>query len=146
MESSHFKPELIAPCGMNCGVCKWYLAFSHGVPKERGKVSHCIGCRPRGKNCFIKRGCLKLSKNQVQFCYECSEMPCKHLELLERRYRERYATSLIENLKMLKEKGMENFLLSQENRFKCHNCGDVVSVHGGKCYACKKMTWVKPNF
>jgi len=146
MESSHFKSVLIAPCGMNCGVCKWYLAYLYGVPKERGKVSHCAGCRPRSKNCYIKRGCRKLSKNQLQFCYECSEMPCKHLAHLEKRYRERYGTSLIENLKILKGKGMEQFLLRQEERFKCTNCGDVVSIHGGQCYSCKKITQIEPNF
>jgi hypothetical protein len=140
MAKEHFRPELISPCGINCGVCKSYLAFTRGVPKERGKVSHCEGCRPRGKNCFIKRGCKKLSHGQVTYCYECSEMPCKNLSRLEKRYKERYATSLIGNLKELKEKGMEHFLKSQETLFNCANCGDVVSVHDRKCYSCKKIT------
>ena len=146
MERGHFKAELIAPCGMNCGVCKRYLAFSHGVPAERGKVIHCIGCRPRGKSCFIKSGCSKLRKKQVEFCYECADMPCKNLDRLERRYRERYATSLVGNLGELKKKGMEKFLHAQEARFKCSSCSDVVSVHGGQCYTCKQVTQVKPNF
>jgi hypothetical protein len=67
-------------------------------------------------------------------------MPCKNLNHLEKRYRERYATSLIGNLVELKEKGMAHFLQSQEARFKCQNCGDVVSVHDRKCYACGKTT------
>ena len=107
METGYFKPELVAPCGMNCGVCKLYLAFSRGVPKEKGKVSHCNGCGPRAKNCYIKRGCKKLRTNQLQYCYECAGMPCKNLEHLESRYQERYATSLVGKLLELKEKGME---------------------------------------
>ena len=138
MDIKPFKPELVAPCGINCGVCKWYLAYSRGVPKEKGKVSHCAGCRPREKNCFIKRGCKKLLANQVQFCHECTEMPCKNLARLENRYRERYATSLVGNLNELKENGMEQFLKNQETRSKCSNCGDVISINDRKCYACGK--------
>jgi len=55
MFEPHFTPELIAPCGMNCGICKSYLAFSRGIPEKKGKVSHCPGCLPRNKNCYIKR-------------------------------------------------------------------------------------------
>lgn len=144
METDPFKPELVAPCGMNCGVCKWYLAFSRGVPKEKGKVSHCNGCRLRAKNCYIKRGCKKLRTNQVKYCYECVDMPCKNREHLEGRYQERYATSLVGNLRELKEKGMAKFLQSQKTRFKCPNCGDVVSVHDQKCYTYKKKTPLQP--
>jgi hypothetical protein len=144
MEPKHFKVELIAPCGMNCNVCKWYLAFSNGVPKERGKVSHCSGCGPRAKNCYVKRGCKKLSKNQITFCFECPDIPCEKLAHLEKRYTERYATSLVGNLKEIKEKGMAQFLQTQEARFRCPNCGDFVSVHDSKCYACGKTVQLQP--
>lgn len=33
-------------------------------------------------------------------------MPCKNLDRLDKRYRERYGMSMVENLKMLKAKGM----------------------------------------
>ena len=140
MEPKQFRTDLVAPCGMNCNVCKSYLAQSRGVPTKKGKVSHCLGCRPRAKNCYIKRGCPKLRSNQVQFCYECSEMPCKSLSHLEKRYNERYATSLVGNLQEIKKKGLEQFLRTQEVRFRCLSCGDFVSVHDRKCYACGKVT------
>jgi rubrerythrin len=44
--------------------------------------------------------------------------------------------SMVENLKELKAKGMEEFLKNQEERHRCPNCGDVVCVHDGKCYSC----------
>ena len=62
-------------------------------------------------------------------------MPCARLD---GRYQERYATSLVGNLKGLKEKGMAQFLQSQEARFKCPKCCHVVSVHDRKFYACGK--------
>ena len=136
MQSRKFTPELIAPCGMNCGVCKSYLAYSRGVPKKRGSVTHCSGCLPRNKNCFIKRGCEKLSKNMVRFCFECETMPCRNLDRLDRRYRERYGMSMVENLKEIQAKGVPAFLQRQENKYACQKCGDIVSVHDGKCYSC----------
>ena len=123
MHQGNFTPELITPCGMNCGICKSYLAYSRGIPKKRGKVSHCPGCLPRNKNCFIKRDCSKLRENEIEFCFECEEMPCESLDRLDRRYKKRYNMSMVENLKALKEKGMQSFLEVQEEKYKCPKCG-----------------------
>jgi len=136
MNRKEFTSVLIAPCGMNCGICKAYLAYSRGVPKQRGKVTHCAGCLPRNKNCFVKRGCRKLRKKEVNSCYECNDMPCQNLDRLDRRYRQRYNMSMIENLKEIKEKGTEEFLRIQREKYRCPECGDVISVHDVKCYVC----------
>jgi hypothetical protein len=132
-----FESVLIAPCGMNCGICKSYLAYTRGIPKKRGKVTHCLGCLPRNKNCFIKRGCKNLRKERIKFCFECRDMPCENLDRLDRRYRKRYNMSMVENLNELKEKGMEQFLKNQEEKYRCQACGDFISVHDGKCYLCE---------
>ena len=138
MPKGNFTPELVAPCGMNCGVCKSYLAYSRGIPKEKGKASHCPGCIPRNKNCNIKRGCKKLRKKEIESCYECDDMPCEALDRLDQRYRSRYGMSMVENLREIKEKGMHWFIKSQEEKYWCPECGDVVSVHDAKCYACMR--------
>ena len=44
--------------------------------------------------------------------------------------------SMVKNLRELKERGMEEFLRIQREKYKCPDCGDVVSVHDGKCYVC----------
>jgi hypothetical protein len=132
-----FNADLIAPCGMNCGICKAYLAYSRRVPYEKGKVSHCSGCLVRNKNCaFVKRDGDKLRKKQVRFCYECSEMPCKQLAKLDEHYKAHYGMSMVENQKMIQEKCMDEFLKSQSEKYRCPGCGDIISVHDGKCYAC----------
>jgi hypothetical protein len=132
-----FSLDLVAPCGMNCGVCKSYLAYSRGVPKKKGKVSHCSGCRARDKNCaFIKRDCPQKVGRQLRFCYECSNLPCKELTKLDEMYRSRYGMSMVENQKIMRDKGIDEFLRSQVEKYRCPSCGDVVSVHDGKCYAC----------
>jgi hypothetical protein len=44
--------------------------------------------------------------------------------------------SMVENLKMLKANGMDEFLKNQTEKHCCPSCGDVVCVHDGKCYSC----------
>lgn len=140
-----FTPDLIAPCGMNCGICKAYLAYSRGVPYEKGKVIHCSGCRVRNKNCaFVKKRCEKYQKKQVQSCIECDIMPCERLAHLDEKYRERYGMSMVANLKEIKANGMDAFLARQREKYKCPTCGDVVSVHDGVCYQCKANNAGKP--
>jgi hypothetical protein len=135
--SKPLTPELIAPCGMNCGICKAYLAFSRGVPYKKGEVSHCPSCLIRNKNCaFIRKHCEKLRKKQIRSCHECADMPCKELAKLDEYYRARYSFSMIENLKNIRKKGMDTFLESQMEKYRCPSCGDTISVHDGKCYAC----------
>ena len=126
MADLSIKPELIAPCGMNCGICKAYLAYSRGVPKQRGKVTHCAGCVPREKFCFIKRGCRKLGLGQIRFCSECRAMPCRNLDRVDRRYRSRYAMSMVENLREIESKGLQQFIVDQETKYTCPKCGDII--------------------
>jgi hypothetical protein len=132
-----FTAELVAACGMNCGVCKCYLAYSRGVPYKKGEVSHCSGCTVRNKNCaFVKRDCPKKVGKLIRFCYQCPDMPCERLTKIDEIYKGRYGMSMVENQKMIQEKGMDEFLKSQTEKYLCPSCGDVVSVHDGKCYKC----------
>jgi hypothetical protein len=136
MISKKFTPELIAPCGMNCAICRAYLAYTHGIPRKKGKITYCAGCLPRGKNCYIKQGCKKLSKHQIQSCSECDTIPCEKLAHLDKRYRERHNMSMVENLKLIKTKGLNEFLKNQQEKYTCPNCGDIICVHDAKCLAC----------
>jgi hypothetical protein len=131
-----FTSDLIAPCGMNCGICRAYNAYIHDVPTKRGKVTHCKGCLPRAKNCYIKRGCPKLRRHEIESCSQCTTIPCPKLAHLDKRYRERYDMSMVENLKELKDRGMDEFLKSQAAKYLCPSCGGVVCVHDKKCYTC----------
>ena len=131
-----FTADLVAPCGINCAICRGYITCKHKIPRVRGKISYCTGCSSRSKNCYIKRNCRKLTKHEIQSCSECDVMPCARLDHLDKRYRERYGMSVVENLKMIKAKGMEEFLKSQEEQYRCPSCGDVVCVHDAKCYSC----------
>ena len=131
--------ELIAPCGMNCGICSAYLAYSHNIPKKRGKISHCCGCRPRNKQCaFLKKRCESIKNNQIDFCYECNKFPCDSLKRIVKGYLERYNYSVIDNLLFIKEKGLDEFIMKEKNQYKCRQCGDTICIHNKKCYSCDR--------
>lgn len=130
--------ELIAPCGIYCGVCGGYLAYLKKVPKQRGKINYCTGCRPRNKQCaFLKKRCEKLITNKITFCFECSEFPCRRLKHIDERYRKDFNVSLIENLQIIKTKGIKTFLDVQKNKYKCSKCGGLICVHNRFCYDCE---------
>ena len=128
---------LIAPCGMHCAVCSGYLAYLNQIPRKRGKIAHCAGCRPRDKQCaYLKGHCGRLKRKGLQFCFQCPEYPCKRLLHIDERYRNNYGMSFIENLEDIRRNGVEIFLKHQRKRFSCPTCKGWLSVHNKKCFAC----------
>jgi hypothetical protein len=130
--------NLIAPCGMNCNLCSAFLAYTHAIPKAKGRISHCRGCGQDGKACaYLKKWCKRLRKEEVRFCYECPDFPCHRIEHIDERYRTHYGVSFIRNLKLIEKKGIDAFLCSQKRERRCPRCrSDVICVHNGKCYSC----------
>lgn len=133
MKSSvKFDKYLIAPCGMNCGTCIGYL-------RDKKK---CSGCRSdsgfKPEYCYSCKiaNCAFLNKAEYEFCFKCEKFPCQRLKQLDKRYRTRYNTSFIENLLIIKETGINNFLDFEGVRRTCPGCGSVISVHRQNCLIC----------
>ena len=139
---TNLNQELIAPCGMNCGICSSYLAYKNSL-KGKG-FPNCKGCRARNKKCaFLKKRCkddLKLLKGEIQFCFECNCYPCDVLTGLDDRYRQRFDMSMIDNLNEIKNKGINYFIKNQYKKYKCPKCGNLISVHSKKCFNCDIIT------
>jgi hypothetical protein len=133
--------QLIAPCGMNCGVCVAYLAQKNDLNKQGFKRIYCPGCLPRGKNClFMKSKCEKMGEGLVRFCFECTDYPCRRLKGLDKRYRTKYHMSMIENLDFIKANGIEAFLEKETAKWACPECGETVCCHNGLCLNCSLET------
>jgi hypothetical protein len=123
---------MIAPCGMNCGICLANLRdknICYGCWNEdENKRNHCSKCSIR--NCKL------LEETNSKFCYECTNFPCTRLKQLDKRYRLKYKMSMIENLQYIKESGLENFEKKEAIRWKCVTCGGMICVHRGICLKC----------
>ncbi len=127
-----FTKELIAPCGINCAVCLAYL-------REKNTCAGCLGPdeekRPSCRVCK-KKTCEEHAKAEFTYCFECPKFPCRNLKDLEKRYTTKYNYSPITTLNQIKEKGFEAFLASEEEKWKCKNCGATLCVHRDKCLQC----------
>ncbi len=129
--------QLIAPCGMNCGLCFSYLAMKNDLKKKGFARKYCPGCGPRGQHCtFMSHQCHLVGEGLVRFCHECGDFPCRRLKGLDKRYRTKYHMSMIENLRFIKEQGMQRFLEKEEAKWRCPECGGTICCHNGLCLGC----------
>jgi hypothetical protein len=116
--------DLIAPCGMNCGLCLNYLR----------KDNKCPGCFTGRKvnNKLIKCKRRLCTKRDGEYCFSCKEFPCDSIQKLDERYKKRYDMSEIENLRFIQEKGIDKFILSERKKYQTEK--GVYCVHDKKYY------------
>lgn len=128
---------MIAPCGMNCGLCIGHL-------REKRPCGGCFKIDDENKpnvcrSCTIVN-CEHLAETASGFCYDCKKYPCTRLKNLDKRYRTNYGMSMIENLSSIEKNGLEVFLKMEEEKWKCTVCGFGLSVHRDFCLNCKTVT------
>jgi hypothetical protein len=125
--------KLIAPCGINCRLCR---AFGR-------KRNPCPGCLVEGgKNsmarthCHIKN-CSRLKSRRSRFCVGCNEFPCFLILRLDKRYQLNYGVSPIANLRRIKEKGIRKFVAEEAREWACPTCGTFLCMHEPLCLTCR---------
>ena len=128
----HETAALIAPCGMNCGLCIGHLRERNRCPGCHGddadKPKHCVVCRIRN--------CDGLGDEEQGFCFACATFPCARLRRLDKRYRTKYGMSMIENLESIRRFGLAEFVAREKERWACPECGSELCVHRDSCMAC----------
>jgi hypothetical protein len=120
-----FNYRLIAPCGMNCGICRAHLRENNP----------CHGCNDIGQNQPKTREHCRLrlcEERKGKFCYGCAEFPCKRLRQLDHRYQTRYGISEIENLVYIRNNGIKRFIEGEYKR--CVFDEGILCVHDKKYY------------
>jgi len=121
--------DLIAPCGMNCAVCRAYLR----------PLGPCRGCRWAGLNRPKTRVNCRLrtcEKRGGRFCFDCPDFPCERLKNLDRRYRTRYGMSEIKNLLAIQAGGIRRFVAEEKRKW--ISAAGVLCVHDKKRYPREK--------
>lgn len=135
------KEELVAPCGMNCAICSRYLAYVNNLNK-----SQCAGCHASNYMCSYLFGkCTGINsalegEATAKFCFECDQYPCREINRMDKRYRNNYKMSVIENLEAIKKNGIMQFIDDQYKAYNCPKCGELISIHNKKCFKCHKIT------
>ena len=130
-----FTADMIAPCGLDCSIC--FMALK--------KTDPCPGCNGPDENkpdfcahlCRIAL-CPKRKENGYRFCDECPDYPCEDVMEKENRYTSQYPLreSPMENLRRIREAGMEAFLEQECRAWTCEQCGSPINIHTGICSGC----------
>ena len=133
MKSNPTREALIAPCGMDCRLCRAYVRDKRACPGCRmpddGFKSHaCV-------TCAIKN-CDKFQKQGIRFCFSCDEFPCMTLRHLNERYKKNYGMSPIENLINIESLGIGPFVQLENKRWTCSKCSGMLCVHKAQCPSC----------
>ncbi len=123
----------IAPCGMNCRLCRAYVRDRKACPgcggDDRLKSKVRIGCH-------IKN-CEKIKNADPRYCFNCDSFPCERLNHLDKRYRTNYGMSMIENLESIRQFGIEHFIREEKEKWTCTECGALICVHNPQCLSCQ---------
>ena len=124
-KTNAIRTTLIAPCGMNCRLCRAYRREKNACPGCRGndsfKSKSSISCR-------IKK-CVWMENEEIKYCYSCDSFPCARLNHLDRRYRTKYGMSMVDNLEHIRKFGIRHFVRAEEQRWACPECGEILCVH-----------------
>ena len=125
-------PMHIAPCGLDCRLCRAYIRDRNPCPGCRGgdnnKSDTCLAC--------AIKNCSEFKEGKQQFCYSCARFPCDDLLHLDRRYRLKYGVSPISNLGRIKIGGLESFIIEEISKWSCAQCGSLLCMHKPQCVNC----------
>lgn len=151
--------DLMAPCGLYCGLCGVYIATRdnnekfktvmgnlYGTPPDQ---TECLGCMqpdpPDNLYGFCKmcpiRDCVKAKG--FYSCHQCDEWPCEMIRKFGlatgRRVMERTIPIWREKVAQLgDEKGSVEWARSECERYHCSSCGSPLFRGAQRCRVCKK--------
>jgi hypothetical protein len=151
--------DLMAPCGLYCGVCGVYIATRDGNDKFKTVMGNLYGTKPEETEClgcmqsdppkklygFCQgcpiRNCVR-SKGQPS-CYPCKEWPCSLIEnfgfatgmRVMKRAIPVWRSKVVEHGD---EKGSTEWARSECERYHCPSCGEPLFRGAQRCRACKR--------
>jgi len=156
--------ELMAPCGLYCGVCGVYIATRENNNKFKEVLGNLYGTTPEATECL---GCMqsKPYKNLYEFCkicnirdcvnkkgfyscHQCDDWPCEKIENFGFKIGVKVMKRAIP--KWRKEvaingdvQGSINWARSECEMYHCNYCGEPLFRGAQKCRSCKNDTFEK---
>jgi len=143
------KKELLAPCGLYCGVCSIYIAHRDNNLKFKKRLLPiykafakdvddiaCTGCLSDGivfpvcQSCPIK----KCSQDKgINGCHQCEDFPCKFIENFPIQVGKKV---ILRAIPTWRELGTEKWVEEEEKRYHCPDCGNVLFRGARRCNKC----------
>ena len=139
------KSELVAPCGIYCGICPVYIADKGNIESLKEGIAAafnvsvgevwCDGCRSgrvflTDADCTVKP-CV--AAKGFDGCYECDEFPCHNIE--DRL--EPVRRAILRSVPALREVGIEDFPALEEAHYRCPHCGCRLHMAARQCPDCQ---------
>jgi hypothetical protein len=140
------KKELLAPCGLYCGVCSIMMAHRDNNQKLKERLAGLYGVSPEGIRC---QGCLSgevfayctrcpirscTRQKGYEGCHQCNEFPCEHIEKFPVDVGKKV---ILRAIPYRREVGTEKWIQDEEARYTCPECGNKVFRGVVKCNQCK---------
>jgi hypothetical protein len=137
--------ELLAPCGLYCGVCAVRMAHRDNNLKLKELLAPVYGVSPEQVRC---RGCLsdevfsfctdcriKTCNQEKGYdgCHQCSDFPCEIIENFP------YAIArkvILRAIPQRREIGTEKWVEAEEKRYHCPGCGAKLTRGAPRCWQC----------
>jgi hypothetical protein len=147
-------PDYIAPCGLYCGVCGILYAtrennlkfkeilvgfYSDKLPEgENLSVEdiHCKGCLSSEPFYFCKECAIKdcVTKKGYTGCHECADFPCTLIEEFPIPLGKKV---ILRAIPYWREVGAEKWIIDEEARYICPECGHKLFRGAKRCNKCK---------
>jgi hypothetical protein len=153
-------PDFLAPCGLYCGVCAIHIAgrdnnqkfkeslvklYQGGVPgkgtlpgsdKLTPESIHCQGCLSGDPFVYCRQCEIKDCTREKGYagCHECGEFPCEYIDDFSMAVGKKVILRVIP---YIREVGVEKWVMDEEARYFCPECGNKVFRGVVRCNKCK---------
>lgn len=138
--------ELLAPCGLYCGVCAIYMADRDDNLKFKERLSpvygvpvedlHCRGCLSDAvfgycrvcpiKSCAAEKG--------LEGCFRCEDFPCQFIDDFPLPVGKKVIMRAVPEWREL---GTERWVEAELERYHCPECGSPLFRGARRCRNCK---------
>jgi hypothetical protein len=138
--------ELLAPCGLYCGVCAVLIAYRDDNEKFKEKLTgvyslssteqvRCKGCLSEDRFLYCEacpiRDCC--AGKQIEGCHQCDDWPCKFVEEFPYPAGKKV---MLRAIPTWREHGTEKWVEMEEERYHCPSCGYVLFRGAKRCRDC----------
>ncbi|HEX2954121.1 MAG TPA: DUF3795 domain-containing protein [Bacillota bacterium] len=134
--------QVLGYCGLFCGGCRIYQQTQKGIATkiDDNLTVTCQGCNsnqltPWCTDCGIKN-CSRAKG--MRYCLECGEFPCEPITHFMDDPQYPYHREVLENMRRLKEVGLEQWLAEMGDEYSCPSCRQQTHWLEQACSTCGK--------